>query len=328
MKLGINIIPSMPVEEIIETTCAAENLGYEYLILADEGFMQDVYVVLGALTHETHTMKLGPCTNGYTRHPAVTAAAMATLNEISDGRAFITLVAGGSVVLGPMNIPREASLAVVRDTVEIMRRLWSGEAITWQGERYALSNARLNMGKQENIPVWIAPRGDKMCELTGEIADCALLMVKADLPAGFELVDKGSTKTGNLPQRAFIDNIAYTPDKIAATTAFFPHVVVDTPTRQLRGFLSEAQIAEIQSAVKAGGHEAAKKLITTEMVKGYKIAGSPDECAQTLRSIVDNRKLDIFILNIVAGGLKNNLQILEDVRKIVDQAEKLPVVDS
>jgi 5,10-methylenetetrahydromethanopterin reductase len=323
IKLGINIIPMMPVTEIIEMAHAAEDLGFEYLIVSDEGLMQDVYVVLGVLARETQKIKIGPCTNGYTRHPAVTAAAMASLNEISNGRAFITLIAGGSLVLGPMNIPRQSPLGVARDTIEIMRRLWKGDSVTWQGERFALTKAQLAMGRTDNMPIWFAPRGDKMCELTGEMADCALMMVKADLPTGFSLVDRGSEKTGNRPLRAFIDNIAYTPEMIARTTAFFPHVVVDTPARQLSGFLSEAQIAEIQEAVKTGGAEAAKSLVTTQMIKGYKIAGTPEESSRALRQIVDEVHLDIFVLNIVRGGLQDNLKIIKDVHEIVRQADAL-----
>jgi len=324
VKLGINIIPSMPMQEVIDTAVAAEQLGYEYLMLADEGFMQDSYVALGALAQATTTMQLGPCTNGYTRHPAVTAAAMASLNELSGGRAFITLIAGGSVVLGPMNIPRQAPLAVLRDTVEIMRRLWTGEAVTWQGERFALTDARLTMGPQD-IPVWVAPRGDKMCELAGEIGDAAMLMVKADLPAGFGLVASGSTRSGRRPLRAYIDRIAYTPEAIAATASFFPNVVVDTPARQLRGFLSEEQIAEIQAAVKTGGSAAAEKLITLEMLQGYKIAGTPAECSRIFRSLVDQNQLDVYILNIVAGSFSSNLRLMEDTLKIIQDAENYSV---
>lgn len=44
IKLGINIIPVMPVDEIIKTAQAAEDIGYDYCVLADEGFMPDVYI--------------------------------------------------------------------------------------------------------------------------------------------------------------------------------------------------------------------------------------------------------------------------------------------
>jgi 5,10-methylenetetrahydromethanopterin reductase len=104
IEMGLQIIPTMPVREVIDTIRAVEELGYRYCVVADEGFMPDVYVTLGIAAQETSTIKLGPVTNGYTRHPAVTASAAATLNEVSGGRALMNLVAGGSMVLRPMAI--------------------------------------------------------------------------------------------------------------------------------------------------------------------------------------------------------------------------------
>ena len=92
VQLGINLIPDMPCEEVIETIQAAEQLGYSVCLLDDEGFMPDVYTLLGRAAEKTSAIRLGPVTNGYTRHPAVTAVAVATLNEISGGRAVAALV--------------------------------------------------------------------------------------------------------------------------------------------------------------------------------------------------------------------------------------------
>ena len=131
---GIQIIPTMPVAEVIEIAVAAEELGYDFCLLADEGFMPDVYVTLGAIAQRTKRIKIGPVTNGYTRHPAVTANAIATLDDLSGGRALAMLVAGGSMVLTPMGIPRDAPLTVMRETIAILRQLWRGEEVTWVGQ--------------------------------------------------------------------------------------------------------------------------------------------------------------------------------------------------
>ena len=40
MKIGVNLIPDMPVAEVVETIRAAEDLGYEICLLDDEGFLQ------------------------------------------------------------------------------------------------------------------------------------------------------------------------------------------------------------------------------------------------------------------------------------------------
>jgi len=93
IELGIEIMPEIPVTEVIATICAAEEIGYAYCLLNDERLMREGYAVLAAAALKTTRIRISPVTNGYTRHPALTAAGAATLNEISNGRAFVTLVA-------------------------------------------------------------------------------------------------------------------------------------------------------------------------------------------------------------------------------------------
>jgi 5,10-methylenetetrahydromethanopterin reductase len=319
IKLGIEIIPVMPVNEVIEIAQAAENLGYSYCLLADEGFMPDVYVSLGAIAQRTSRIMIGPVTNGYTRHPVVTAVAAATLNELSNGRALVTLVAGGSFVLDPMKIPREKPLVVIRDSIEIMRRLWTGESITWQGDRFELDSAQLTFSTRD-IPVWLAGRGKHMLKLGGELADGVMLMVKTDLKEALEIVGEGSALTDRRPQRIYLDRISYTPQLISQTADFFPYVIADTPARQLKGVLSDHEVSIIQKAIAEGGPAAAAKLITLDMIKKFKISGTMEECSRELSHLVDEHRLDAFILNLTSGGLEENIRLMTDVRSIAEAA--------
>jgi 5,10-methylenetetrahydromethanopterin reductase len=312
VQLGINIIPVMPAEEILQLIKAAEALEFDYCLLADEGLTADVYAVLGAAAKETQRIRFGPVTNGYTRYPAVTAAAMATLNEMSNGRALLVLVAGGSVVLDTFGIQREAPLTMVRECMEICRKLWSGETVHWQGDRFKLENARLEMGKQ-NIPIWIAGRGEKMLELAGRSADGVLLMVKPDIGPALEKVDQFENK----PLRIYMDRIAYTDTMIEDATRIFPYVLKDTPERQLKGFLSENEIAQIKQAEQDGGPQAVARLITADMIKRYKVAGTPEECHLIINDLVALHHLDVFMLNITTSGLEKNLKMLQDVKAII-----------
>lgn len=314
MKLGINIIPVMPVSEIIEIIQAAESIGYEYCLLADEGMTPDVWVTLGLAARETKKVFLGPVTNGYTRHPAVTAIATATLNRVSNGRAFLVLVAGGSIVMDTFMIQREKPLKVVKDSINICKQIWSGESFDYEGEYFSLKNAKMELPSQ-NIPIWIAARGEQMLKLAGRLADGVLLMVKSDIGPAIKLVDQ----FGNHPLRIYMDRIAYTEQMIENATHLFPYVLKDTPERQLSGFLSQQEISQLKSALEAGGIDAVAKLITKDMIKRYKVAGSPSECSLILNQLEIEHKLDIFVLNITTGGLKKNLRMLTDVYSIINK---------
>jgi 5,10-methylenetetrahydromethanopterin reductase len=311
MKLGINIIPVMPISEIIEIIQAAESIGYEYCLLADEGMTADVWVTLGLAAHETKNIYLGPVTNGYTRHPAITAIATATLNQISNSRAILVLVAGGSIVMDTFMMNREKPLKVVKDSINICRRIWSGESFDFEGEYFSLKNAKMELPSQ-NIPIWIAARGEQMLKLAGRMADGVLLMVKSDIGPAVKLVDQFE----NHPLRIYMDRIAYTEKMIEDATHLFPYVLKDTPERQLSGFLNQYEITQLKSALETGGTDAVAKLITKDMIKRYKVAGSPSECSLILNQLKNDHQLDMFVLNITTGGLQTNLNMLSDVYTI------------
>jgi 5,10-methylenetetrahydromethanopterin reductase len=319
IKIGINLIPNMPVAEVVETIRAAEDLGYEVCLVADEGFMPDIYVALTAAAQSTFKIKLGPVTNGYTRHPAVTAISLATLNEISSGRVLVTLVAGGSVVLEPMGIPLKTPLTVVRESVEIMRRLWTGESVSWGGKRFNLQEAKMRLPKQD-IPVWIAARGPKMLSLAGEIADGVFLMGKSDLGPALDIVRQGEEKSGRKSERIFLERIAYQPEMLEESVAFFSHVIMDMPERQQRSFLSLDEIMMMETAFNKGGAEAVAGLLTPEIIKRYKVAGTKEECIDTMKDLIKEHQLDVILLNIKGDGLAENIKLMRETLEILTQA--------
>ncbi len=314
MKLGINIIPVMPIEEILALIRNAEELGYEYCLLADEGLTPDVYALLAIAARETTRIRLAPVTNGFTRHPAVTATAIATLQELSKGRAFLVLVAGGSIVLDKLNIKRTKPLQVVTETIEICRALWTGNDVNYSGENFGLNNAKLEIGNQ-TIPIWIAARGDRMLEMAGQISDGILLMVKPDIGPALKQVGDSQHRL----VRAYMDRMAYTEGMIEDTTRIFPFVIKDTPERQLRGFLTEDEIISVRSALSEGGGgvEAISRLVNADMIKRYKIAGTKEECRSAVTEIEHKHALDVFIVNITTPRLADNIAMLREVRQII-----------
>ncbi len=314
LGLGLQIVPTMPVAELVETVRVAEEIGYDYCMVADEGLMHDVYVVLGLLAESTSRIKLGAVTNGYTRHPAATAAALATVDDVSEGRAFLTLVAGGTMVLEPLGLSRDKPLSVVRDSVEMMRRLWSGDEVNWSGKRFALNQAQLTAGCGRQIPIWVAARGPMLLELAGDITDGVVLMGKGDLGDALELVDRGKqARTGEFT-RVYLDRLAYTPEMIAEAKTLYSYALMDSPDRMLRNIgLDQDQIDRLAAAIRVGGPSAVNELVTDAMVEGFQVVGTREECRDTLAGLVETHGLDVFMINIISPGLEANRGLLDDV---------------
>lgn len=315
--IGLQIVPTMPIDELVETARAAEELGYRYCMVADEGLMHDVYVGLGAIAAATERIQLGPVTNGYTRHPAVTAAALATLNELSQGRAFITLVAGGSLVLHPMGIERTRPLAVMDDTIEILRRLWSGDTVTWQGHQFHVEDARLSTGPHE-IPIWVAARGERLLELAGRKADGIVVMAKADVGDALRMAGGGRKNFS----RMYLDRFAFTPEMIEEAREHYAYALMDSPPRLLHNLgVDDAAIERMHNALSQGGPSAVRPFVTDEMIAAYQIAGTPDECGRQLRALIGQHRLDGFFINIISAGFEANTNLLRQVASIAAESE-------
>ncbi len=125
MRLSLNVIPECPIREIVDLAVHAEELGFDRVWVYDEGLVtRDVFVVMSAIAAATTQIEIGPgITNPYTRHPGQTAAAIASLDELSGGRAFLGIGAGGSLTLDPLGLERRRPLTAVRETIDAARAL-------------------------------------------------------------------------------------------------------------------------------------------------------------------------------------------------------------
>ena len=318
---GVHIVPLMPARDVISVAVEAERLGYEYCLVADEGFHPDIYACLGAIARATDRITLGVLTNGYTRHPAVTASAAATVNELSGGRLVVTLLAGGSMVLSPMGIERVRPYRVVADCLQAMRRLWSGDEVSWQGQTCSLDRARLGLGPQ-SIPIWIASRGPRLLELAGHEADGVILTVKPDLGAALSLIGSAAAAAGRPDPRCFyLGRICYTPDLLEGQRRTLSFVLMDSPPRVLQSLgLTPDEIEVVEHAAGANHPELVDELVTDALLQRYQVAGTAEECRAEVEELAREHSLSGVLIDALSEDLDENLAVLADSLPIIHGA--------
>jgi 5,10-methylenetetrahydromethanopterin reductase len=315
---GVHIVPLMPAEDVISVAVEAERLGYDYCLVADEGFHPDVYACLGAIARATDRITLGVLTNGYTRHPAVTAAAAATVNELSGGRLVVVLLAGGSMVLSPMGIERARPARVVSDALEVLRGLWSGGEVSWRGRTCSLDRARLGMGAQ-SIPIWIASRGPRLLELAGQQADGVVLTVKPDLGAALSLVEAAAA-AADRPElsRYYLGRICYTPELLEGQRRTLSFVLMDSPRRVLESLgLTHDETAVVERAAASNQPELVDGLVTGDLLRRYQVSGTPEECRVEVERLARAHDLSGVLIDALSCDLDENLAVLADSLPII-----------
>ena len=304
LPLSLNLMGTAPVGRLVELARQADELGYRRCWIYDEGLAtRDVYVTLAAIAAATDRIKLGPgVTNPYVRHPAATATAIATLDELSDGRAFLGLGAGGGLTLAPLGIERRRPLSTVADMIADLRALWAGERVTRTGGAYSFDGARLDYGR-DDIEIIIAGRGPKMLELGARTADGFFLgYIHRSLLAGAVAELRAGATAGGRPGPftiSYSTMLARTADDLEGARAQLTFRLVDSPpeVRQLLG-MTDDQVDAVRAGLVEGGPSAAARHIDPAWVGDFVIDATDGQIGPPLRSLLADGDVDEFLLPI------------------------------
>ena len=298
---SVNLMPEAPVSRMVELAVEAERLGYRRCWVYDEGLAaRDVYITLAAVAGATERILLGPgITNPHTRHPGVTAAAIASLDELSGGRAFLGLGAGGALTLNPMGIKRGRPLTAVRETVSVCRSLFGGGNVDLEGETVRLNSARLGFARPD-IEIWLAGRGPRMMRLGGEAADgFNFSYVHKDTIGDLVSAVRSAAEGRAVPKFSYTTKIVSTDADMEAARRNLSFRLLDQPgeVQENIGFGPD-DAAALRAALGQGGPESAARLVRDEWVHPFVIAGTPEECAAELRGLLEQHGFDEFQLPI------------------------------
>jgi 5,10-methylenetetrahydromethanopterin reductase len=176
VKGGLLLLGQHPPARLVELATLAEDAGYDHLWLADERFYREVYASLAFCASHTSRILLGPCvTDAHSRHPALTAMAIATLDEISGQRAVLGIGAGisGFTELG---IKPEKQALAIREAVELTRQLLTGNSVEYRGRVIRFHGGRLDFTPiRPAVPVYVASNGPQGQRVAGALADGAIM---------------------------------------------------------------------------------------------------------------------------------------------------------
>ncbi len=176
LRTGLLLLGEHPPGRLLDLATQAEALGFDYLWYADERFYREVYSGLTLCAHRTTRLRLGPCvTDPYSRHPALTAMAIATLDEVSGGRAVLGLGAGVSG-FRELGVARRRPAVAIGEAIHVIRALLRGETVTYQGTVVSVHGAALNFSPpRPEVPIYVASNAPQGLETAGRLAEGAIM---------------------------------------------------------------------------------------------------------------------------------------------------------
>jgi 5,10-methylenetetrahydromethanopterin reductase len=304
MSLELLMLGNVPIAQMVERARLAEANGYEALWVADERFYREVYSTLAILAQHTTRVKLGTCvTDPFARHPALTAMAIATLDEISNRRAILGIGAGisGFVELG---VVRKKPAAAIREAIEVIRALLKGEQVDFHGDVVNFNNGKLSFKPvRADIPVYVASNGPLGQRMTGGVADGAIMEGCGnveEVKAFRAILAEGAKRKGRNPSAVKVVarlNACISADGKKAREGVRPGVArmlaagrLKFMTAEKQGLtLTEEQIAPFANVRYADGaapYAPLLPLVTDRHVDAFTLAGTPDEVVQHMKDLM------------------------------------------
>jgi coenzyme F420-dependent oxidoreductase len=284
------------VDSLVDYARTAERLGYDRAWLP-ETWGRDAVTTLTAIAERTDEIGIGSSIlNVYSRSPALLGQTAATLAEVSDGRFRLGVGPSGPILVeGWHGAEFDRPLRRTRETVEVVKRVLSGETVTYDGDVFQLAGFRLRCEPPDPVPgVDAAGMGPKAVELAGRFADGwhALMVTPDGLRERLADLRRGADLGGRDPADLRVTlslGCSALSDRERARHLARNHLAFyvggmgtfyrDALARQ--GY--EATAEEISRHWANRDREAAMDAIPEALLDDLAVAGTPDECRDRLR---------------------------------------------
>jgi len=322
IRFGAHLpVPAATPDRLVKIAKLNEEAGFDSLWVPDHilfippGIVPEAWSTLAAVAVVTKKVMLGTCvTDPHRHHPAVLAQKVATVDQLSGGRAMLGLGAGESMNLDPFGIRWNKPVSRLIEAVSVIRKLWSGEPFSYEGEFWKLKDAFLHIKPaQPKPPIYFGANSPRTLRLTGEMADgwmptpLSPKLYKKRL----KLVEEGARKAGRSMDE--IDTAVYLYTSVADKA--------EDAYRQLDGIKSMIVNPRI---LKEAGYEiefpeemgpiAYSRLLPTSEILGkissyaeripleavieFSVAGTVDNCIEKIEEYVKAGAKHIDLINV------------------------------
>ncbi len=297
MQLAISLpIVGMPLHETPALVAQAKDWGYT-AAWGSEVAGPDFATLLGAVS-TVPDVDLGVAvTPVQTRSPWLLAATAVSLSHLTGGRFTLGVGTSSEVIVNQWSgLPFDRPLAQLRETVEVLRSILSGERVNHDGEFVTTSGYRLFVPPPAPVPLVVGALNDRSLRQAGEIGDgLALNQVAAeDVPAMLDQWRAGAQAAGRSTEGLpVVDRLfCLVTDQPAEAREFLrgffaPYVATSVYNRFYRAHGFEKEADEVLAAMQQRDRKAAAAAVSDRLLDAVTAIGDGDQVAQRVQDYVD-----------------------------------------
>jgi coenzyme F420-dependent glucose-6-phosphate dehydrogenase len=281
--------------ELLEYAVLAETLGFDSVAVSDHfqpwrhagGHSPATFSWLGALGQRTERVRLGTSvlTPTFRYQPSIVAQAVATLACLSPGRVFLGVGTGEAMNEIPATGadwpgPKERRMRLA-EALELIRRLWTEERVTFQGEWYRTDRATIYDRPETPVPVLVAASGPLAAKLAGRVGD-GFICTSGKKPELYEellgALGEGAAKAGRdaaAIERMIELKVSYDTDRERARRDCGWWAALALTTEEKSGVEDPVEMERLADAAIDRAHT---RFVVTD---------DPDECVERIAFYVD-----------------------------------------
>lgn len=336
-QVGVVLGSHLAPEQIPPAARAAEALGFSSTWLTEDYFFTGGISAAAAVLSETESMIAGlGIVSAVTRHPALLAMEIATLERMFPGRVRPAVGLGMPKWMVQMGINPPSSIGAVRSCVTSLRKLLAGDEVSVEDGPHRFDHIRLEHPVVGTVPpILMGVSGPQMLRLAGEIADGVLISVMAGvdyLNWARERIAEGAARAGVEAKNSKMTVYSFMSvcdDGIASRAAvrhrlaFYLAGRPDGPVVRAYGICDE-----LMKLVADGGPERVERDMPDQWVEDLAISGTPAECAAKIERLFDAGATEVGLLpapaseatSIIEMAGEQVLPLLRDRSKVLTTA--------
>ena len=143
MRWSYQLLPEHPLDELLSTLELLDDLEFWACSAADKTYHKDMWALFAAAAARTSRLRLGPEVAGIIlKDPTLVAQQIATLDELTGGRAELVFSTGNFALLEQYHVPPEQAkkpIQRLREAHEVITRFLADGRIDFNGDFYSYS---------------------------------------------------------------------------------------------------------------------------------------------------------------------------------------------
>lgn len=286
MRFGCSLGSLLSINQVLDCAEIISNSQVDTIWIPETWGMEN-FSMLSLVSQRAKTPKIGSSIiNIFSRSPATIAMGAVTIDTVSEGRLILGLGSSSSSIVNNFHgYEFKNPLGRIKEYVEIIRKIISGDPINYTGDIFNLKNFTLLISPyRKKIPIYLAAVNSKMVELTWNIGDGVIFYLRP-MEEMKNTVSKMQSKRKIDVSCQLITCVNHDSElaieRCKKTLAFY--VSVGKIYREFlakNGFKKETQ--DVFDEFKKTGFKSNHKLISDKMLNSLAVAGTPDMCIKQI----------------------------------------------